>query len=96
MPPPTPEWSPADRRQPADDMAPAVPTDAIGRRLIALNAFLITDIDHTLIGEDNSQLDALVASEGQPRLHRFRRGHRPQHRIGPRRSSTNTIPNPGS
>ncbi len=45
-----------------DAMAPAVATDKIGRRLIDLNAFVFTDIDHTLIGEDNSQLDALVAS----------------------------------
>jgi sucrose-phosphate synthase len=48
-------------RSPADDMATAVPRDAIGRRLIRLNAFLVTDIDHTLIGDDNSQLATLVA-----------------------------------
>ncbi|MGD8266629.1 MAG: HAD-IIB family hydrolase [Desulfobacterales bacterium] len=45
----------------ADDMAPAVATNKIGRRLIDLNAFLFTDIDHTLIGEDNRELDTLLA-----------------------------------
>jgi sucrose-phosphate synthase len=44
----------------ASDMETAVPSDAIGRRLIALNHFLITDIDNTLIGEDNSRLEALL------------------------------------
>jgi sucrose-phosphate synthase len=43
-----------------DEMAPAVPKDAIGRRLIDLNAFVFTDIDHTLIGEDNTELDVLM------------------------------------
>jgi sucrose-phosphate synthase len=33
----------------------------IGRRLMKLNRFLITDIDNTLIGEDNAQLEILVA-----------------------------------
>ncbi len=36
-------------------------SDAIGRRLMKLNRFLITDIDNTFIGEDNSKLDQLVA-----------------------------------
>lgn len=44
----------------ASNMETAVPSDAIGRRLIALNRFLITDIDNTLIGEDNSRLGALL------------------------------------
>jgi len=44
----------------ADQMKPAVATDAIGRRLIKLRSFIFTDIDHTLIGEDNSQLAALM------------------------------------
>ncbi len=44
----------------ADDMAPAVPTDRIGRRLIDLNAFVFTDIDNTLIGENNSELGVLI------------------------------------
>ncbi|MBI9083256.1 MAG: HAD-IIB family hydrolase [Desulfobacterales bacterium] len=44
----------------ATDMAEIVPTDAIGRRLLSLRSFLITDIDNTLIGEDNSHLPALV------------------------------------
>ena len=38
----------------------AKPSDAIGRRLIQLNHFLITDIDNTLIGDDNSHLESLI------------------------------------
>jgi sucrose-phosphate synthase len=45
----------------ASDMDTAVPSDAIGRRLIALDHLLITDIDNTLIGEDNGRLEALLA-----------------------------------
>ena len=41
-------------------MKVAVPSDAIGRRLAKLNYFIITDIDNTLIGEENDQLDALL------------------------------------
>jgi len=47
------------------DLETAVPSDAIGRRLMALRHFLITDIDNTLIGDDNSQLDELAALLGQ-------------------------------
>ncbi|MEJ2640354.1 MAG: HAD-IIB family hydrolase [Desulfosarcinaceae bacterium] len=39
----------------------AVPKDAIGRRLMALKYFLITDIDNTLLGEDNEKLTELLA-----------------------------------
>jgi sucrose-phosphate synthase len=42
------------------DMKTIVPSDAVGRRLISLNNFLITDIDNTLIGKDNSRLDDLI------------------------------------
>ncbi len=42
------------------DLATAKPSDPVGRRLIKLNHFFITDIDNTLIGDDNSQLDKLV------------------------------------
>ena len=42
------------------DMGAARPTDAIGRRLTGLNALFVTDIDHTLIGEDNAHLPALL------------------------------------
>jgi len=42
------------------DMGAARPTDAIGRRLTSLDALFVTDIDHTLIGEDNTQLKALL------------------------------------
>ena len=42
-------------------MKVAVPSDAIGRRLINLNYFLITDIDNTLIGGDNSHLKKLCS-----------------------------------
>ena len=38
----------------------ATPSDAIGRRLAELNYFLITDIDNTLIGEDNDALEELL------------------------------------
>jgi sucrose-phosphate synthase len=41
-------------------MKVAVPTDAIGRRLAKLNHMFITDIDYTLIGEQNDQLQALL------------------------------------
>jgi sucrose-phosphate synthase len=40
-------------------LAPAKPTVAIGRRLLQLDRFLVTDIDNTLIGENNERLDAL-------------------------------------
>ena len=43
------------------DMDTAVPSDTIGRRLMALRHFLITDIDNTLIGEDNSRLYELLS-----------------------------------
>jgi len=42
------------------DMRTAHPTDAIGRRLTRLKALFVTDIDHTLIGEDNSHLPRLL------------------------------------
>lgn len=42
------------------DMAAAVPTDAIGRRMARLEHFIITDIDNTLIGDDNSRLAELT------------------------------------
>ena len=44
----------------ATDMNVAVPADAIGRRLARLNYFIITDVDNTLIGEDNSELANLL------------------------------------
>ncbi|MGD8353923.1 MAG: HAD-IIB family hydrolase, partial [Pseudomonadota bacterium] len=37
-----------------------IPKDPIGRRLTALNHFIITDIDNTLIGEDNTGLEELL------------------------------------
>ena len=43
------------------DMQAAEACDAIGRRLTRLDYFLITDIDNTLIGEDNPDLPELVA-----------------------------------
>ncbi len=42
-----------------NDMSKARPTDAIGRRIAGLNYFLVTDIDNTLIGDDNSHLSEL-------------------------------------
>ena len=44
----------------ATDMNVAVPEDAIGRRLAKLNYFIITDVDNTLIGDDNSELETLL------------------------------------
>lgn len=44
-----------------DGMGTAVATDAIGRRLLKLRSLFVTDIDNTLIGEDNAELDRLVA-----------------------------------
>jgi sucrose-phosphate synthase len=41
-------------------MKVAVPSDPIGRRLAKLNYFLITDIDNTLIGDDNPKLKELL------------------------------------
>jgi sucrose-phosphate synthase len=51
------------------DMAEAAPSDAIGRRLAKLNYFIITDIDNTLIGEDNEHLPELVGLLGRCREH---------------------------
>ncbi len=44
----------------ATDMETVKPKDAIGRRLLKLNRFIICDIDNTLIGEDNSKLPTLL------------------------------------
>jgi sucrose-phosphate synthase len=49
----------------------ARPTDAIGRRLTSLNALFVTDIDHTLIGDDNAHLPALLR---ELKTHRSRVG----------------------
>lgn len=43
------------------------PRVAIGRRLMKMRYFIITDIDNTLIGEDNSRLDELLALLAQYR-----------------------------
>jgi sucrose-phosphate synthase len=43
------------------DLSRARPTDAIGRRLTRLQYLFVTDIDHTLIGEDNHDLGELLA-----------------------------------
>jgi sucrose-phosphate synthase len=53
----------------ASRMRVAVPSDPIGRRLAKLDHFLITDIDNTLIGEDNPQLEALLQILMQNRDH---------------------------
>jgi sucrose-phosphate synthase len=61
----------------ASDMGPAKPADAIGRRLLRLNYFIISDIDNTLIGEENAQFKALMQIiKKKPRPYRFRGGHR--------------------
>jgi sucrose-phosphate synthase len=50
-------------------MKVAVPSDPIGRRLAKLNYFVISDIDNTLIGEDNEHLSELLALLRQHRGH---------------------------
>ncbi len=50
-------------------LATAKPTDSFGRRLMKLNHFMITDIDNTLIGSDNSQLEKLVQMLNQNSKH---------------------------
>lgn len=47
-------------RETASDMDTAKPTDAIGRRLHQLNYLLVTDIDNTLLDDDNSRLEELL------------------------------------
>lgn len=42
------------------EMKVAVPSDAIGRRLAALNYFIIVNIDNTLIGNNNEHLEELL------------------------------------
>jgi sucrose-phosphate synthase len=42
------------------NLATAKPSDPVGQRLMKLNHFVITDIDNTLIGADNAQLENLV------------------------------------
>ncbi len=49
------------KENPPDTETRAKPPQAIGRRLAKLNRFLITDIDNTLIGRDNSRLPELAA-----------------------------------
>jgi len=41
-------------------LAPVKPTVAIGRRLLQLDRFLVTDIDNTLIGDNNDRLEELA------------------------------------
>lgn len=42
-------------------MAPAKPSDAIGRRLAGLDYFIVTDIDNTLIGGPKKQIKELIS-----------------------------------
>ena len=42
------------------NLATARPSNPVGRRLMKLNHFVVTDIDNTLIGTDNAQLEKLV------------------------------------
>jgi len=46
--------------KPATYMKAAVPSNSIGRRMARLNYFIITDIDNTLVGDDNSNLPELL------------------------------------
>jgi sucrose-phosphate synthase len=51
------------------DLQVAVPSDAIGRRLARLHHFIISDVDNTLIGDDNTELEALLAFLKKHREH---------------------------
>ena len=51
------------------DIGTAQPTDPIGRRLTGLNALFVTDIDNTLIGEDNTHLASLLQKIQRHRSH---------------------------
>jgi sucrose-phosphate synthase len=53
----------------ASNMDTAKPKDAIGRRLLELNYFIVTDIDNTLIGKNNTRLKALLAILEENRGH---------------------------
>ncbi len=53
----------------ASNMDTAKPKDAIGKRLLKLNYFIVTDIDNTLIGKNNSRLKALLAILKENRAH---------------------------
>ena len=47
---------------PESEIGVAIPSDSIGKRLARLNYFIITDIDNTLIGEEeNNNLNDLLA-----------------------------------
>jgi len=52
-----------------EEMKVAVPSDPIGRRIINLNFFIITDIDNTLIGRDNTRLETLLGLLKKNRRH---------------------------
>ncbi|MBU0996099.1 MAG: HAD-IIB family hydrolase [Proteobacteria bacterium] len=54
------DLKPIVKKSTASDLTPAKPSDMIGRRIIKLNSFLVTDIDNTLIGEDNTKLKKLI------------------------------------
>lgn len=63
------EISPILPEDGTQEMGVAVPSDAIGRRLLNLNYFLITDIDNTLIGGDNRHLEELCGILKKNRRH---------------------------
>lgn len=58
------DYATAIRTLTKDNQRPSLPSpkssSPIGRRLMKLDRFLVTDIDNTLIGEDNAQLEILV------------------------------------
>lgn len=47
----------------------AVPSDVIGRRLAALNYFIVVNIDNTLIGDNNEKLPELLGLLKEHRKH---------------------------
>ena len=65
-------------------MKPAKPENAIGRRLLELDYFIISDIDNTLIGKDNTHLNALmkIIKDNRQRIG-FGVATAPHQRVGP-------------
>ena len=77
------------------NLATAKPSDSVGRRLMKLNHFMITDIDNTLIGTDNTQLGkAGATAESTPGSHGIRGGHRKNRRFS--QNDSGKIPHPPS
>jgi sucrose-phosphate synthase len=78
------------------NLATAKPSDPVGRRLMKLNHFLITDIDNTLIGIDNAPAGKAGATgQSQPGSLGIRGGHRKNRRFSPCDPGKTSHPRPG-